>query len=129
MNRRAFITLLGGAAAWPLVARAQWPSRKASIGVLHPGQASNVNTRIMAFREGLSENEARREVNLELIIQLADGDLTRLPVLAMDLVSSRVDAILAAGPPALQAARGATKVIPVIAVDLESDPVGSGFVE
>jgi putative ABC transport system substrate-binding protein len=47
----------------------------------------------------------------------------------MDLVANRVDAILAAGPPALQAARGATKVIPVIAVDLESDPVASGFVE
>jgi putative tryptophan/tyrosine transport system substrate-binding protein len=129
MKRREFITLLGGAAAWPLAAGAQWPSRKATIGVLHPGQASNVNRRMTAFREGLSESEPRREANVELIIRLADGDLTRLPTLAMDLVANRVDAILAAGPPALQAARGVTKVIPVIAVDLESDPVGSGFVE
>src|SRR5437763_4903952 len=54
--------------------------------------------------------------------------LPALPALAMDLVTQRVDTILAAGPPAVQAARSATAAIPVVAVDLESDPVASGFV-
>jgi ABC-type uncharacterized transport system substrate-binding protein len=59
---------------------------------------------------------------------LADGNLSRLPALAADLVNNRVDAVLAAGPPAVQAASGATATIPVIALDLESDPVASGLV-
>jgi putative ABC transport system substrate-binding protein len=67
-------------------------------------------------------------LGIELIVRLADGDLSRLPALASDLVSNRVDAIVAAAPPAVQAAAGATTTIPVIAVDLESDPVASGFV-
>src|SRR5256885_3780450 len=54
--------------------------------------------------------------------------LPALPALAMDLVTQRVDTILAAGPPAVQAARSATAAIPVIAIDLESDPVASGLV-
>jgi putative ABC transport system substrate-binding protein len=63
-----------------------------------------------------------------MIVRLADGDLARLPPLAADLVASRVVAIIAAGPPAVQAARGATATIPVIAVDLETDPVASGLI-
>jgi putative ABC transport system substrate-binding protein len=63
-----------------------------------------------------------------VVIRLADGDLSRLPALAADLVNNRVEAILAAGPPAVQAASGATSSIPVIAIDLESDPVASGLV-
>ena len=113
MRRREFITLLGGAAAWPLASRAQQPSRNRKIGVLHPGQAANVNMRIAAFREGLSEPDNRREADIEMVVRLADGDLARLPALATDLVANRVDAILAAGPPAVQAARGATATIPV----------------
>src|SRR5262245_6252409 len=56
------------------------------------------------------------------------GDISRLPALATDLVNNRVDAIVAAAPPAVQAAAGATTSIPVIAIDLESDPVASGLV-
>jgi hypothetical protein len=66
--------------------------------------------------------------NWEKVTRLADGDLSRLPALAENLVNTRVDAILAAAPPAVQAASGATKSIPVIALDLESDPVASGFI-
>jgi putative ABC transport system substrate-binding protein len=61
-------------------------------------------------------------------VRLADGDLSRLPMFAIDLVSNRVDAIVAAGPPSVLAAKGATITIPVIAIDLESDPVASGLV-
>ena len=129
MRRREFITLLGGAAAaWPLAARAQQQAgRNRKVGVLHPGQAAAVNARITAIHEGLGDLSAPRS-ETELVIRLADGELSRLPALAASLVQDRVDAILAAGPPAVQAARGATADIPVIAIDLESDPVASEWV-
>ena len=128
MRRREFITMLGGvAAAWPVVARAQQVGRNRKVGVLHPGQAAAVNARITAIHEGLGDLSAPRS-ETEVVIRLADGELSRLPALATSLVQDRVDAILAAGPPAVQAARDATADIPVIAIDLESDPVASEWV-
>ena len=129
MKRREFITLLGGAAAaLPLAARAQQQAgRSRKVGVLHPGQAAAVNARITAIHEGLGGSSAQRS-ETELVIRLADGELSRLPALAASLVKDRVEAIVAAGPPAVQATRGATADIPVIAIDLESDPVGSEWV-
>ena len=129
MRRREFISLLGGAAAaWPVAVHAQQAKKNRKMGLLHPGQAAVVAARIAAVREGLGESENQRDSGIELVIRLADGDLSRLPALATDLVNHPVDAILAAGPPAVQAARGATTSIPVIAIDLESDPVTSGMV-
>jgi putative tryptophan/tyrosine transport system substrate-binding protein len=129
MRRREFIALLGGAAAaWPLVARAQQARGNPKVGVLHPGQAAAVNARVGAIRQGLSGSGNDRQPSIELIIRLADGDLSRLPSLASDLLVQGVDAILAAGPPAVQAASSITKIIPVIAIDLESDPVASGLI-
>jgi putative tryptophan/tyrosine transport system substrate-binding protein len=128
MRRREFITLLGGAAAWPLSARAQQPERSRKVGLLHPGESTTVSTRVAAMREGLNGPDNQRDASSEVVIRLADGDLSRLPALAMDLVNNRVDAIVAVAPAAVQAASGATTIIPVIALDLETDPVASGLV-
>ena len=129
IGRRKFLATLGGAAAaWPLAARAQRPARGHKVGLLHPGASTVVNMRIAAIREGLNDPDNQRDLSVEIIIRLADGDLSRLPALATDLVNSRVDIIVAAAPPAVQAAAGATTKIPIIAIDLESDPVASGFV-
>src|SRR6516225_11065842 len=128
LRRRAFITLLGGAAAWPLAARAQQAATTRKVGVLHSGASTVVNMRVAAIREGLIGPDNQRDSSLEIIVRLADGDVSRLPALATDLVNNRVDAIVAAAPPAVQAAANATNSIPVIAIDLESDPVASGFV-
>jgi putative ABC transport system substrate-binding protein len=127
VRRREFITLLGGTAALPIAALAQQARNNRKLGVLHPGQAAAVNSRLTAIREGLND-AGQRDSGVELVTRLADGDLSRLPALAENLVNTRVDAILAAAPPAVQAASGATKSIPVIALDLESDPVTSGFI-
>jgi putative ABC transport system substrate-binding protein len=127
VKRREFITLLGGTAALPIAALAQQARNNRKLGVLHPGQAAAVNSRLTAIREGLND-AGQRDSGVELVTRLADGDLSRLPALAENLVNTRVDAILAAAPPAVQAASGATKSIPVIALDLESDPVTSGFI-
>ena len=130
MKRREFILALGGgaAAAWPLAARAQQTTKSRKVGVLHPGESTTVNMRVAAIREGLNGPDNQRDLSLDIIVRLADGDVSRLPALATDLVNNRVDAIVAAAPPAVQAAAGATTSIPVIAIDLESDPVASGFV-
>jgi putative tryptophan/tyrosine transport system substrate-binding protein len=129
MRRREFISLLGGAAvAWPLAARAQQTTKSRKVGLLHQGESTVVNMRVAAIREGLNGPELQRDLSLEIVVRLADGDVSRLPALAMDLVNNQVDAIVAAAPPAVQAAAGATTSIPVIAIDLESDPVASGFV-
>src|SRR5262249_7525301 len=110
IGRREFITLLGGAAAWPVAARAQQPRSNRKLGVLHPGQSAAVNSRITAIRDGLNEAAHQRDSGIDLVPRLANGDLPRLPALAEDLVNTRVDAILAAAPPAVQAANGATRL-------------------
>jgi putative ABC transport system substrate-binding protein len=129
MRRRTFIRLLGGAAAgWPLAARAQQPARTRKVGVLHPGQSMAVSARIEAIREGLNGPDGQRDASVEMVVRVADGEASRLPALATELVNNRVEAIVAAAPAAVQAASRATTSIPVIALDLESDPVASGFV-
>jgi putative tryptophan/tyrosine transport system substrate-binding protein len=129
LRRRQFITLLSGAAvAWPLATRAQQTTRSRKVGVLHPGETTTANMRVAAIREGLNGPDNQRDLSVEIIVRLADGDISRLPALATDLVNNRVEAVVAAAPAAVQAAAGATTSIPVIAIDLESDPVASGFV-
>ena len=125
MKRREFITLIGGfASALPLTAVAQ-PSQKWRIGFLHPGQSVTVNNRMMAFRDGLVAS-GPKEVP-EIVVRIANERLDQLPAMATDLVGQNVQAICAVAPPAVQAARDATSSIPIIAVDLESDPVGNGW--
>jgi len=97
MKRREFISLLGGAAAtWPLAVRAQQPTTSRKVGVLHPGESTTVNMRVAAIREGLNGPDNQRDLSLDIIVRLADGDVSRLPALATDLVNNRVDAIVAA---------------------------------
>jgi putative ABC transport system substrate-binding protein len=129
MKRRNFITLLGGAVtAWSFAAHAQQPTGSRKVGLLHPGESTVVSARVVAIREGLSGPDNQRDTGVELVIRLADGDVSRLPALATELVNDRVDTIIAAAPPAVQAAAEATTSIPVIAIDLETDPVASGLV-
>jgi putative ABC transport system substrate-binding protein len=128
VRRRAFITLLGGAAAWPLVARAQQPARPVKIGVLYPGLASTLPSRVTALRDGLQRLGYREPDNFELVLRSADGDPTRMITLAMELVERKVDVILAVSSPAVTAARSATTTTSIVAFDLESDPIGSGLI-
>jgi putative ABC transport system substrate-binding protein len=84
--------------------------------------------RLAAIREALSKSDNQRDATIDMVVRLADGDLSRLPALAAELVDARVHAILAAGPPAVRAARAATAIIPIIALDLETDPVASSLI-
>jgi ABC-type uncharacterized transport system substrate-binding protein len=125
MKRRNFITVLGGTvAAWPIASRAQKP-RKWRVGFLHPGESSViVSTRIDGFRDGLGAPGG----DVEIVVRLANEQLDKLPAMAVELVDQNVEAICAVSPPAVLAARAATRSIPIIALDLESDPVANGWV-
>jgi putative ABC transport system substrate-binding protein len=128
MKRRAFITLLGAAAAvWPLAARAQQPAMPV-VGVLNGASPSPF---VAAFLQGLREAGFVEHQNILIEYRYARGAYERLPALAAELVALRVDLILAAGTPAVRVAKTASvKSLPAIPVvfAMASDPVAEGFV-
>lgn len=128
MTRRKFMAITAGAAAWPWMARAQQTEKVAQIGLLYPGLAAVTPTRIAALREGLRAVGYTDAERAEILVHASEGHPDRLAGLAADLVVRKVDAILAISPSALRSAKSATTIIPIIGLDLESDPVGSGFV-
>jgi putative ABC transport system substrate-binding protein len=128
MKRRAFITALGGAALWPIVARAQNPSRKIPrIGWLAPG-AQTVQINLDEYRRGMRELGYVEGSTVVTVYVYADGEFDRLTKLAAMLVSERVDVIVTAGMPGCLAAKRATSTIPIVFA-VSSDPLSTGVVE
>ena len=127
MRRRDFITLIGGAATgWPLVVRAQQPVTVARIGYLGLGPASAVSSRVEALRAGLRDLGWVEGKNLVFEFRWADN-VDQLPSLAADLVRMKVDVIFATSSTLVEAARQATKTIPIVFAT-HADPIGSGHV-
>ena len=115
MRRREFIAGLGGAAAWPVVARAQQPKKIPKIGVLwHAGNEKEIAIGLGAFRTGLNDLGYTEGKNIELINRFADEHYDRFGVFATELVEAKVDVIVASSAPAGYAAKRATTTIPLV---------------
>jgi putative tryptophan/tyrosine transport system substrate-binding protein len=131
MRRRAFITLLGGAAAaWPLAAQAQQPERVHRIGVLMNLAAEDPESqrRVTAFVQGLQELGWADGRNVRIETRWGASDAERNRRYAAELVALAPDVILAAGTPVLVALQRETRSIPIVFATIV-DPVGAGFAE
>jgi ABC-type uncharacterized transport system substrate-binding protein len=131
MKRREFITLLGGAAAWPLAAHAQQPERVQRIGVITGGDTPDDpdwQGRMAAFLEVLRQLGWSDDRNLRIEYRWPIGDADRIRKYAAELVEFAPDVILTTGTATMAPLLQATRTIPIVFVSV-ADPVGAGFVD
>ena len=126
MRRREFITLLGGAAVWPLLVRAEVSTKRPLIAILS-AIARVDNSPLTTFVQGLNEFGYVDGQNAEIVYRFAEEHLDRFPVLAAELVGLKPDVILAAVTPAAVATRALTKSIPIVC-PLLADAINLGLI-
>ena len=127
MRRREFITLLGGAAAWPLAARAQQPAKIPRIGFLGPTTQSLAEKNLARFRAGLRDLGYVEGQNVLIDFRWAEGNYARLQDYAAELVRLRVDVLATYGTPGTLAAKQASATIPIVMI-ISGDAVATGIV-
>ena len=129
MKRRDFVALIGGAAAWPLAARAQQPARVRTIGFLLPGgsRTTVMRAQLEAFRQGLKEYGWIEGHNISVEYRFAEGKEDALAEFAAELARLRLDAIVAEGTAAIRAAKTVAQTIPIV-MATSTDPIGNGLV-
>jgi putative tryptophan/tyrosine transport system substrate-binding protein len=129
MNRRELITLLAGAGiTLPARTEAQQVQNVPIVGFLHPGSPESGSPVFDALRDGLRDVGYVEGNNIKLEVRWARGKPEILPQLAKELVQLRVNLLVATARPSIEAAIAATTELPIVANDLESDPIASGYV-
>src|SRR5262245_58124823 len=127
MRRRAFISLLGGAAAWPLAARAQQPGKLPTIGYLGSGTPATQGQWVAAFVQRLRELGWIEGRSIAIEYRWAEGRTDRAAEIAAEFVRRNVDVIVTSATAVIVAAMQATSVIPIVFA-AAGDPVGTGLV-
>jgi putative ABC transport system substrate-binding protein len=127
MRRRKFMTLLGGAAVWPLSARAQQPGQMRRIGVLMAlVEEAEAQSRVTAFRFALTKLGWAEGSNLRIEVRWGASDADKIRTFAKELVDLRLDVIVGQSTPVMVALVRETQTVPIVFVNV-ADPVGSGF--
>jgi putative tryptophan/tyrosine transport system substrate-binding protein len=124
LRRRALVA--GAAALMAAPAGAQTMPR---VGFLHPGRVEPGNIRLASFAEGLRNKGYAEGKDVSVIVRAADYDAGRTAQFAAELIDSKVNVLFSVGAKAIQEARVRTSTLPIVALDLEADPVASGFVQ
>src|SRR5262245_38520228 len=127
MRRREFITLLGGAASWPLAARGQQPPKPARIGFLGADTQSGIASRLDGFRSGLRELGYIEGERIPIDFRWAEGNYARLTEFAAELVGLKVDLLVTYGTPGALAAKQASATVPIVMI-VSGDAVATGIV-
>src|SRR5437667_12332112 len=123
MRRRKFIALLGAAAVvWPLAAHGQQTPEVPRIGFVYAGSKAAMALRIEAILSGLRVSGYAAPAQVEIVGRAAEGDPARIAPLVAEVITKNASVIMASGPLVLNAARSATRTIPIVAIDLETDP-------
>ena len=129
ITRRRVVLAFGASAfATPFLLSAQQPTKILLVGVLHPGAASPTTPSIVALQRGLRDSGHVEGKTVAFEFRFANGKPETLPALALELVKLKVDVLVVIGPGAMDAANPVASAIPLVALDLETDPVASGLV-
>ena len=126
MRRREFITLLGGAAAWPIAAQAQQAPEVPRVRFCLCGLQSGGSCSYRGYPERLAGFGLRSPAQVEIVARTAEGDPAQIAPLVAEVIAKNVKVFIVNGPVVLHAAHLATRTIPIIALDLETDPVAGG---
>jgi putative ABC transport system substrate-binding protein len=130
VRRREFITVLGGTATvWPFAAQAQQNPKILEIGFLYTGNAAIPMARVTAFLNGLRSRGYVEGRDIRLVIRTAGANPEKHAPLADELIKRKVRVLFASGPATVRFAHASSRTIPIVAMDLESDPVKAGLVD
>ena len=126
MKRRQFLGGLASAwTAWPIMARAQESSPR--VGYVYTGSKALVASRLEAISRGLRESGLASPQQVEFVVRVTDGDPGLMTPMIDEVLASKVNVFIANGPAALRVARAKSPTIPIVAIDLESEPLQAGF--